>query len=370
MASLADFTTLRVGGQIDETRVARNEEELIAAVSEADAAGRPLLVIGGGSNLVPDDAPFAGTVVLVEADGQGPTLSDSCDISPNSEGKLPPSCGGVTVEHFAGVRWDDAVRFAVENELLGTECLSGIPGTVGATPVQNVGAYGQDVSTTISRVRTWDRHENQIRTFFASDCGFGYRTSVFKRTPYEGQAKSATGRYVVLSVQFQHTQGDMAKAVVYPELAQELGIEVGERAPLQRVREAVLAIRTRKAMVSLEEEHDTWSAGSFFTNPILTAEQSRALPLEAPRFAAGSGANGEELVKTSAAWLIARAGFAPGYGVNERATLSTRHTLALTNRGNANAADIRELARAVRAGVEEKFGIRLDVEPVQIGEPI
>ncbi len=375
-STLADLTTLRIGGPVRRLVEARDEDELIAAVREADEAGEPLLVLGGGSNLVASDAPFEGTVVLVRDGGGSPRLDASCEIPTSGEPDGRPvdpasdeipgaTCGGVIVEHFAGVRWDDAVRYAVERELIGIEALSGIPGTVGAVPIQNVGAYGQEVAQTITRVRTWDREAGAVRTFFAADCAFAYRDSIFKRTPYGGPVPSATGRYVVLSVTFQHRQGDLSAPIRYAELARQLGVEVGDRAPMTAVRETVLRIRASKGMVLDSRDHDTWSAGSFFTNPILTAEEAARLPEDAPRFAAGEGR-----VKTSAAWLISHAGFDKGFAVSERASLSTKHSLALTNRGGATSEDLRELATTVQAGVAERFGVRLEAEPVRLGVEI
>ena len=375
-STLADLTTLRIGGPVRRLVEARDEHELIAAVREADEAGEPLLVLGGGSNLVASDAPFEGTVVLVRDGGSAPRLDASCEIPASGEPDGRPvdpasdeipgaTCGGVIVEHFAGVRWDDAVRYAVERELIGIEALSGIPGTVGAVPIQNVGAYGQEVAQTITRVRTWDREAGAVRTFFAADCVFAYRDSIFKRTPYGGPVPSATGRYVVLSVTFQHRQGDLSAPIRYAELARQLGVEVGDRAPMTAVRETVLRIRASKGMVLDSRDHDTWSAGSFFTNPILTAEEAARLPEDAPRFAAGEGR-----VKTSAAWLISHAGFDKGFAVSERASLSTKHSLALTNRGGATSEDLRELATTVQAGVAERFGVRLEAEPVRLGVEI
>src|SRR5699024_9199518 len=224
---------------------------------------------------------------------------DGIPVDPAELTPLDPTCGGAIVEYFAGVNWDRAVRYAIAREMVGIEALSGIPGSVGATPIQNVGAYGQEVSATISRVRTWDREKRAVRTFFAADCGFAYRDSVFKRTRHSGAVPSGTGRYVVLSVTFQHTIGSLSAPIRYAQLADALGVEVGQRAPMAEVREAVLRIRASKGMVLDPRDHDTWSAGSFFTNPILAAQEAAALPADAPRFDAGQGR-----VKTSAAWLI------------------------------------------------------------------
>ncbi len=230
--------------------------------------------------------------------------------------------------------------------------MSGIPGLAGATPIQNVGAYGAEVSELISLVRTLDRSTGHIRTLFPVECGFGYRTSRFKSDP---------GRFLVLSVTFQLRLGSMSQPIRYPELARALEVEVGQRAPAADVRQAVLDLRSAKGMVLAEDDHDTWSVGSFFTNPLLAATKASELPGEAPRFRQPDG-----MVKTSAAWLIEHAGFARGYG-DGAARLSDKHTLALTNRGGATSADLLSLAREIRAGVQAKFGIQLVPEPVLVG---
>lgn len=370
---LTDLTTLRIGGQIEHLVEATTEQQVIDAVREADEAGRPLLVLGGGSNLVASDAPFAGTVVLLRDPEEAPRLDASCEIPSGGEpdgipadpAALTPidaTCGGAIVEHFAGVAWDRAVRYAVAREMVGIEALSGIPGSVGATPIQNVGAYGQEVASTITRVRTWDRERGAVHTFAAADCGFGYRDSLFKRTRYGGPVPSATGRYVVLAVSFQHTLGSLSAPIRYAQLATELGVEVGQRVPMAEVREAVLRIRATKGMVLDAEDHDTWSAGSFFTNPILPEAEAAALPPEAPRFPAGEG-----MVKTSAAWLISHAGIENGHAVGPRASVSTKHSLALTNRGGASSEDLVALAHDVQARVRGSFGVALEPEPVRLG---
>lgn len=370
---LSDLTTLRIGGEIRNLVEARTADEVIAAVSAADAAGEPLLVLGGGSNLVASDEPFAGTVVLLRDPEQPPLLDATCEVGASGEPDgilvdpadltpLDPTCGGAIVEYFAGVNWDRAVRYAIARDMVGIEALSGIPGSVGATPIQNVGAYGQEVAATISRVRTWDREAGAVRTFFAADCDFAYRDSVFKRTRFSGPAPSATGRYVVLSVTFQHTIGSRSAPIRYAQLAEALGVQVGDRAPMQEVREAVLRIRGSKGMVLDPADHDTWSAGSFFTNPILEAADAAGLPEGAPRYDAGEGR-----VKTSAAWLISRSGIDLGHAVGERASVSTKHSLALTNRGGASSEDLVALAQDVQRRVEETFGVHLEPEPVRLG---
>jgi UDP-N-acetylmuramate dehydrogenase len=343
---LGPHTSLRLGGPAARWVEARTEEELVAAVSAADERGEPVLVLGGGSNLVVADDGFPGTVVHVATRGVVPDVDDSGD----------PSCSGATVTVAAGEDWDDVVALAVQRGWVGVEALSGIPGSVGATPIQNVGAYGQDVSQTIARVRVWDRVLRGVRTFAASECHFGYRSSRFKADP---------GRHVVLDVTFQFRMGTLGAPVAYAELARALGVAEGARAPLSDVREAVLALRRGKGMVLDATDHDTWSAGSFFTNPFLTPEQAAALPDGAPRWEQPDGT-----WKSSAAWLIEHAGFGKGYtspAAGERVRLSTKHTLALTNRGDATTEELLALAREVRDGVRDRFGVTLVNEPVTVG---
>ncbi|WP_435746673.1 UDP-N-acetylmuramate dehydrogenase [Nocardioides sp. SYSU DS0663] len=330
---LSDHTTLRLGGPARELLVARTEAELVDALD----TDRPLLVLGGGSNLVVADAGFDGRVVKVATTGIAADTDDDA------------ACGGVLVTVAAGESWDHLVEVAVERGWVGIEALSGIPGAVGATPIQNVGAYGQEVSQTIASVRVWDRSLRGVRTFANAECHFGYRSSRFKADP---------GRHVVLSVTFQLRQGSLGAPVGYAELARALDVEVGGRAPLREVREAVLSLRRGKGMVLDDADPDTWSAGSFFTNPVVPAGQ---VPEGAPAWPVGDG-----LVKTSAAWLIDHAGFSRGHG-RGRVSLSTKHTLALTNRGGATTAELLDLAREVRDGVEAAYGIRLVNEPVLVG---
>lgn len=334
---IAQLTTLRTGGPAREFVSVSTEDDLVQAVREADEAGKEVLLVAGGSNLVVADAGFDGLVVHIATSG----IATESDL-----------CGGAFVTVAAGENFDDFVSHAVSNEWIGIEALSGIPGTVGATPIQNVGAYGQEVANTISSVQTWDRKTQSVKTFSSSECEFSYRNSVFKKQP---------NRFVVLSVTFQFKIGSRGTPIAYEQLARQLGVAVGERVPMQEVRDEVLTLRTLKGMVLDERDHDTWSTGSFFTNPFITAEQSEELPEDAPRFAQNDGT-----VKTSAAWLIEHAGFTRGFG-DGNATLSNKHALAITNRGSATTADILQLARQVRDGVETLFGIRLENEPVLVG---
>ena len=349
---LSGLTTMRVGGPAARLVTAENTDEVVDAVREVDDADEPLLVLSGGSNLVVADEGFPGTVVHIAS--QGITVESG------------DACGGVLVRVAAGEVWDDVVARAVEEGWAGVEALSGIPGLTGATPIQNVGAYGQDVSQTIAQVRTWDREAQQVRTFANDDCRFTYRHSRFK----------GTSRYVVLDVLFQFELADRSRPVGYADLASGLGVDLGTRVPLADAREAVLEQRRRRGMVLDAADHDTWSCGSFFTNPILTADEFDAFAERAalrlgldgprpPRFPEPGGR-----VKTSAAWLIDKAGFAKGYGMPGPAALSTKHTLAITNRGGATARDVAALARTIRDGVWQVFGVTLVNEPVFIGHAL
>ena len=334
---LAELTTLHLGGPARAVIDATTDEHLVDTVRIADEAGDALLLVGGGSNLVVADEGVDGTVVRVLTRG----------ITVDSD-----ACSGAMVTVAAGEPWDVVVARAVAEGWIGVEAMSGIPGSTGATPIQNVGAYGQEVSQTIASVRAYDRYDRSIRTFAAADCGFSYRHSRFKAEP---------SRYVVLSVTFQLALGDLGSPIAYAELARALGVAVGDRAPTSEVRDAVIALRRGKGMVLDEADHDTWSAGSFFTNPLLTPELASTLPAEAPRFDQGDGT-----VKTSAAWLIDHAGFAKGHGT-DAVSLSTKHTLALTNRGSGTTADLLALAREIRDGVQRAYGIELVNEPVLVG---
>jgi UDP-N-acetylmuramate dehydrogenase len=334
---LSELTTLRLGGPAARFVEARDEEELVAAVRAADEAGEPLLVLAGGSNLVVADEGFPGVVVHVLTRGV--------------------ERAGTRLTVQAGEPWDAFVGDCVARGLAGVECLSGIPGSVGATPIQNVGAYGQDVAETIAAVRVHDRRTRTTVVLGPEDCGFSYRSSRFKREP---------GRWVVLSVTFALREDERSEPIRYAELARALGVELGERAPLAGVREAVLALRRRKGMVIDPADPDSVSAGSFFTNPILTQQAFADLEGRAgERPPAWPEPDGR--VKTSAAWLIERAGFARGHGDPAAIAISSKHTLALTNRGAGTAAGLVALAREIAGGVRERFGVRLVPEPVLVG---
>jgi UDP-N-acetylmuramate dehydrogenase len=335
---LAQLTTLRVGGAPDGLVVASTTEQLVAAVRLSAELEQPILVVGGGSNLVVADSGFAGTVVLVR--NRGIARSDHPD-------------GSVLVTVEAGQVWDEFVAWTIEQGLAGVESLSGIPGLTGGTPIQNVGAYGHEVSAVIESVETIHRYTGDARIFTQDNLQFGYRSSVFKER---------SDVFVITRVHFVLQTSELSAPIGYAELARTLGAELGSRVPLADVRAAVLALRAGKGMVLDDNDFDTWSAGSFFTNPVLDDADAARLPAEAPRWSQPEGR-----VKTSAAWLIENAGFHKGFGTGS-ARLSTKHVLALTNSdGHASAADIVDLARTIRAGVQQKFGLTLEPEPVFVG---
>ena len=390
MTSFADITTIAVGGEIDRFVEPTTRVGVIEAVEEADAKGLPLFVIGGGSNVLVSDEPFHGVVVrdarraITVPDEAAPVEGDDRTVHVNAE---------------AGCNWDDFVDYCVRLGLEGVEGLSGIPGTVGASVVQNIGAYGQDVASSVESVEVWDRKDKAVKNLHADELRFGYRMSALKASMYQAPAVPAeeffpTPRYVVLSVTFALRHSSTG-VVGYGQLAKALGVEVGDRMDTKEIRDAVLRVRAAKGMLedatrytrlamqgtkkatlvatALRAQNDTpdanrHSCGSFFMNPILTAEQAAMLPPEAPRFEAVLP-NGEPGVKTSAAWLIDHAGFHKGYTVDDdaKAGLSTLHTLALTNRGQAGSQDVAKLAKTMQDGVEHTFGVRLVPEPVVVG---
>ncbi|HVW43484.1 MAG TPA: UDP-N-acetylmuramate dehydrogenase [Amycolatopsis sp.] len=333
---LAEHTTLRLGGPARAFVVAETTEALLDAVR---TAGEPMLLLGGGSNLVVGDDGFDGTVVKIATTGW--------------------RADGATVEVAAGQNWDDFVAAMVAEGLGGLECLSGIPGSVGATPIQNVGAYGCEVADLLTSIDCYDRRTGEVRTMTAADLGFGYRTSVLRGAD--------TG--IVLNVRFALRPDGLSAPVKYAELARTLGVDPGTRVPAVDAREAVLGLRRGKGMVLDPADHDTWSAGSFFTNPIVPeadlpgvlARIAETVDAPVPQYPSDGG------VKLSAAWLIERAGFGKGHpGPQGHVSLSRKHTLALTNRGGATTAELLTLARQVRDGVRARFGVTLQPEPLLI----
>lgn len=344
---LAAYTTLRLGGPATGLVVAEHADELADRVRDADAAGRRLLVLGGGSNLVIADSGFDGHAVRIAT--RGLRFDNAGD-------------GRVQLTAEAGEDWDDVVAETVRQGLGGLECLSGIPGRTGATPVQNVGAYGVEVSEMLDSVDLLDRRSGCVRTVPAADLGLTYRGSMLKHSEAA----------VVLRARFLLRDGGLSAPIRYGELARTLGVEAGERVDVARAREAVLGLRRGKGMVLDPADHDTWSAGSFFTNPVLGADElgevlDRIAALvgseqPVPRYPASAGRT-----KLSAAWLIEHAGFTKGYqGPGGRVALSAKHTLALTNRGSARTRDLLALAGEVRDGVRDRFGVSLAPEPVLV----
>jgi UDP-N-acetylmuramate dehydrogenase len=335
MTELSKYTSLRVGGPATKIVQVSTEAQIIAAIEEA--GDTPILIMGGGTNVLIADKGFDGTVIR---------------ISNNSVQSEVDACSGATLTIGAGEDWDVFVQTTINSGFAGLETLSGIPGTVGAAPIQNIGAYGHEVSEFITRVRTYDRELKEIYTFTNSQCEFTYRNSYFKAHP---------GRYVVLDVQFQLRIGEFSDPITYLELSKKLGIEPGDKASVVATRAAVLELRASKGMLLSPDDHDSWSAGSFFTNPIISQQAADTLPDAAPKWPLNDGR-----VKISAAWLIENAGMHKGDEVGG-ARISTKHVLALTNSGDATAADIAELAKRARDHVKEVFGIMLEAEVNLIG---
>ena len=330
MADLRDYTSLRVGGPAGNFVEVSTESEVIAAI---EAAGEsPILVIGGGTNVLIADSGFEGTVI---------------HISNHAVTSEVDACSGATLTIGAGENWDEFVETTINRGFAGLETLSGIPGTVGAAPIQNIGAYGHEVAEFITQVRTYDRQAKAIKTFTNSECEFEYRNSIFKKTP---------GRYIVLSVQFQLRIGEISAPITYAERAAKLEIAVGDKAPVIKTREAVMQLRGAKGMLLDPNDKDSWSAGSFFTNPIVSLEAAAKLPADAPRWPTADGR-----IKISAAWLIQNSGIEKGYS-HGGAQISTKHVLALTNSGAASSTEILELAREVKKSVMDTFAITLEAE--------
>ena len=337
MELIKNYTTLRLGGPAKKLVHVATEEELVNAVKAADAAGEEVLIIGGGSNVLVGDEGFNGTVIRVETKGNSYHVD---------------ACSGGMITVAAGEDWDGFVEWILNKGFAGLETMSGIPGTVGGAPIQNIGAYGHEVAEVIARVRTWDRKAGAYKTFSNSECEFAYRSSVFKKNP---------GRYVIIDVTFQLRNGELSLPITYKELASYLGVDLEARVLVSNVRKAVLALRAAKGMLLDEKDHDTWSAGSFFVNPIVSKEIAATLPADAPRWPQADGR-----IKTSAAWLMENAGMKKGKAHNG-AAISTKHVLALVNTGSATAADIVDIARSARSAVHEKFGITLEPEVQFVG---
>jgi len=330
---------LGIGGPARYFIHADSENTVLEALSFAATRGLPLLVLGGGSNLLVADAGFPGLVLRVEL--QGLAWSDDGDR--------------VRLIAGAGEDWDGVVAQCVKRGLYGVECLSGIPGSVGGTPVQNVGAYGQEIAETLTRVRAYDRDSAEVVELNHAQCGFGYRSSVFNT--------KAVGRYIVLQVEYLLAKQGQP-AIHYPDLQREF--ENTSEPGLAAVRDAVRRVRARKAMLLQPGDPDCKSAGSFFKNPIVDeaifARIEASVPgQKVPRYPASDGR-----VKTAAAWLIEQAGISRGFSMGP-AAVSSKHTLALVNRGGATAADLIGLAREIRRRVHDRFGIPLVPEPVFVG---
>lgn len=395
----ADVTTIGVGGQIADFIQPETRDDLIAAVMTADDAGRPLCVLGGGSNLLASDEDFDGVVVR--------DARHTIAVQPLTAEQKQEDGRLVRIAADAGVHWDDFVAYCVQHGYEGVEGLSGVPGTVGASVVQNIGAYGQEVATSVLSVEAWDRETASCVELAPQQMRFGYRTSALKQSMYDAPAVPSdfyfpSPRYIVLSVTFGLHRA-VSGVVGYAQLASALGVEVGAHMNIDQIRTMVLRIRAEKQMLedparyanpwmagtassaprqdeidgegslpltTISGIRDRWSCGSFFTNPILDVSAAAALPDDAPRFPAALPDGGEG-VKTPAAWLIDHAGFHRGYPLDDApdatASLSTVHTLALTNRGQASAQDIARLAKTVQQGVFQAFGVKLVPEPVTIG---
>ena len=342
---LAPLTTFGIGGPARWFVEAASEDEIVEATAWARERGVALFVLGGGSNLLVADGGFDGLVLRVALKG----------IEAYADGPPGDAFGEWVYRVAAGEEWEHCVRRTTQDNCAGLECLAGIPGTVGGTPVQNVGAYGQEVASAIERVRVFDVEQREFQELAAAECGFGYRRSRFNT--------SDRGLYIVTRVDYRLALGGMA-TLGYADLQRYFEAS-GQEPSVAEVAAVVRRIRQAKGMVLVEGDVDCRSAGSFFKNPVvseaLAARIAAADGKEAPRYPAGPG-----VVKLSAAWLIEQAGFAKGYALGN-AGVSSRHTLALVNRGGARADEILALARRIRAGVEERFGVGLEMEPVMVG---
>jgi UDP-N-acetylmuramate dehydrogenase len=371
---LSEITTMRVGGAARELVRPTTAVELVAATLEVWGSGEPWLVLGGGSNVVVADAGFDGSVIHIGTSGiervSGPTLPVPNDAS--ASGGRAVGNAGVRVRVQAGEPWDAVVAHAVANGWAGIEALSGIPGSSGAAPIQNIGAYGQELGDTLVAIDFLDYESGEVVRVLRDELGLGYRTSGLKR-----------GRQgVVVAIELElaaSTEGSIA----YPQLAQALGVPLGATVPLVDIRAAVLALRASKGMVLDPADPDSVSCGSFFTNPIVSENFARGLPRDAPRWPVGPQPAdvavplgeqpapvpaSDDRVKLSAAWLIERAGISRGFALpGSSAAISSKHTLAIVNRGGATAEEVAQLARLIRTRVLAEFGVTLHPEPVPVG---
>ena len=354
---LAPFTTLGIGGPARWFAEAASEAEIAEAAAWAGQRGAKLFVLGGGSNLLVSDAGFDGLVLRV-------ALRGIRVIQPNDARNEPDD--PCIYQVAAGEDWDRFVQRTVEDNCAGLECLAGIPGTVGGTPVQNVGAYGQEVASSIERLRAFDLRSHSFVEFAAAECGFAYRRSRFN--------SADCGRYIVTRVDYRLAPGG-APTVRYADLQRALAERQaenleGREASVAEVAAVVRRIRQSKGMLLLEGDADCRSAGSFFENPVVSDEQFRQIAaagdIAPPRFPAGPEPENQGRIKIPAAWLIEQAGFAKGYALGA-AAISSRHTLALVNLGGASAAEVLALAGQIAAAVKVRFGIRLEMEPVMVG---
>ncbi|OCG72663.1 UDP-N-acetylmuramate dehydrogenase [Microbacterium sediminis] len=367
---LAQLTTLQVGAAPARMREARTRDELVTALREVWADGDDWFVLGGGSNLLVGDEPFDGTVIRI--------------LTTGFEEMPAPRDGVVRLRVEAGQNWDELVAWSVANGLRGIEAMSGIPGTAGAAPIQNVGAYGQEIVQTLVEVELIDEATGEVSVVPASELGLGPRTSDLKRHYGEDPARSA----VILSLTIELERvGTAPRPITDARIAKAVGLEVGAEATLASIRDRVLAIRASKGMVLDPADDDTRSAGSFFNNPIISERDPRSLPEDCPRWPTEPEIDAVQVipldrfdgwipapvphhppVKVSAAWLIEHSGLRKGFRLGRsRASLSTKHTLAITNRGGASAAEVAELARFVQMRVAQEFGIELRPEPVFVG---
>ena len=337
---LADLTTLRVGGPARVLHEPRGMKELVDTTREVWDTGEPWLILGGGSNVVIADTGFDGHVIHVGTSGIEHIDGDDTRIRVQ-----------------AGEPWDSVVAYAVDNELAGIEALSGIPGSAGAAPMQNIGAYGQEIAETLTSVALLDHAGRDLERLDNADLEFGYRSSVLKR----GR------RGLVLGIELQLERSPLSAPIAYQQLADALGVTIGDRVPLADARAAVLGLRASKGMVIDAHDPDSVSVGSFFTNPIVSERFAHALPQDAPRWLLDADAP-ETDVKLSAAWLIENSGVGRGFSLpGSRAAISSKHTLAIVNRGGATADDVVQLARFVHLRVLNQFGVNLIPEPQLIG---